>query len=233
MSLVSQNTLHATQLSVDATRHCFMLAGECVQFDEVNDLSLRFTELYVNSVYMGKLLEIKLHFHQQRPAFTARVDTRHPYDYARLYQLAYHLSEYRQQLEQTNDQAQAPQPAEQVGGYSAKPLFFIGLLVFTAFAVNGWFGLCCLDNPWIEVPSLLAQILWPIFLLVLALHWFWLQPSQRQQKQREAELEIQVIAGQLPQPPNPGWFKKWSWLWIVLAATGITFGMPLGILLLK
>lgn len=217
MSLVNHNTLAATQLSVDAAQHRFMLEGESIPFDEVKNFYQKFTELYVNHIYMGKLLEVELHFHTDRQAFTASVDTRHAYDYARLYQLAYHLSEYRQQL----DQGKAQQLPEQANRYPSRSLFLLGLLVFTAFAINGWFELCCLDNLWIEVSSLLAQILWPIVLLVLALHWFWLIPSQRKQKQREAELETQVIAGQLPQPPNPSWFKKWLWLWMPLAWLGL------------
>ncbi|WP_114416226.1 hypothetical protein [Marinospirillum perlucidum] len=310
MSLVSHNTLHAIQLSVDAAQHSFMLAGECIPFDEVKNFYQKFTEVYVNHIYMGKLLEVELHFHTDRKPFTACVDTRHPYDYARLYQLAYHLSEYRQQqlqhhyqqgetqhfpervgrytlslkgpqlslIDQQNEDASNPHgwmvtqaiklqgnllvkgssgqkvhfnlqafsDAEALLSFLSKvPVFedadrqlthnnqtfgrlsLIGLLVFTAFAVNGWFELCCLDSLWIEVPSLLAQILLPVTLMVQLVQWAWLQPSQRKQKQREAELEAQVIAGQLPQPPNPSWFKKWLWLWISLGAVGLTLGMSL------
>lgn len=221
MSLVSRNTLSATPLSVDAAQHSFMLEGAFIAFDDVKSVDQKFTELYVNSVYMGKLLEVELRFHSARQPFTASVDTRHAYDYARLYQLVFHLYEYRQPFEQADAQGQVSQPAEQAPGHVAKSVFLFGMLALTAFAVNGWFELCCLNNPWIDVLSLLAQILWPIVLLVLALQWLWLQPSQRKQMQREAELERQTIAGQLPPPPNVGWIKQWAWLWMPIAWLGL------------
>ncbi|WP_040486870.1 hypothetical protein [Idiomarina sp. A28L] len=181
----------------------------------------------MNSVYVGKLLEVELHFHQQRPAFKAKVDTRHSYDYARLFQLVYHLSVYREQHEQKIiTRVNKPLPPLSAHRY-AKILLLLSALVFAMFAVNGWLALCYLDIFWVEISSLLAQILSPIILLVFAMQWFWLQPSERKQKQREAELEERAIAGILPTPPNPSLLKALTWLWISLAAIAVTLGMSI------
>lgn len=222
-----KNTLSNTLLSVDTTEQCFVLEGECIPFIEVETVSQTFTEHYVNGIYIGKLLEVEIHFRQQRPAFKAHVDTRQPYDYARLFQLVYHLNVYRQQEEQVN-KPDAIKPLQTLSDRSrANALMFLGAFVFTVFALNGWFELYWMDSPWVEIPSLLAQILLPIALLVVVLQWFWLQPSERKQKQKEEELEEQVIAGTLPEPSNPSWFKAWSWLWISLAGVALTFGLSL------
>lgn len=96
----------------------------------------------------------------------------------------------------------------------------IGLLLLTVFALNGWFEFCCLDSLWIEVPSVLAKILFPVILISIVLQFIWLLPSQRKQKKREAETEGQALVGELPEAHSPRWYTRWSWLLWLLGAVG-------------
>lgn len=309
MVLISKNTLHKTEIHLDASEKAFVLNGELIHFDEVKAFFQRFTENYINNVYQDKTLEVEIRFHSRREPFKAEVGTSHIEDYASLYQLAHHLSQYRQQqLEQKRQQGDPLTFPERLGRYSllltgsqlsvcdsrksedpakgcwevkqatlqeselrfkgtegqkirfaaqsfgdsptlltllaTQPWFLnanlqprnnnIGLFLAivagsVALAINGWFALCCQDNLWIALPSLLAQIMVPLILIIGFLHWIWLAPLERKRKRREMEREALVEAGQLPHIEQPGWLKKWSWLWITIGSFALIMGMALSV----
>lgn len=212
MSLISQNTLHKTSLSLDKDKQHMMLESEVIPFSEVKSMSKTFTACYESGIYLGKLLDVEICFYN-RITFRAKVDTRHQYDYARLYQLVYFLDLYIEKHREKEKTSPVFEPfIKPNSSRLSLCAFLFGVFIYVAFAINGWFQLYGMDVLWIEIPSIFATILLPLNLLFFALNFLWLQPSERRQRLREEILEEQAISGSLPEHKKSAPLIKWLYI---------------------
>lgn len=212
--IVTQNTIKNTSLSIASEKQEFTLEAETMPFHEVKSISHDFTECYEDGVYLGKRLNVRIEFHH-RETFSAKVDSRYNYDYARLYYLVYALENHIKRYQKQGVETECSKRFEGVRPTTGSDrLIFIFCIVFALlfvlFAINGWFDLYGMDIIWIAIPSIISSILLPVKMMVFALRFLWLKPRERKIKERESFLEKQAALGLLPKPPQ----KK---VWLIIA----------------
>lgn len=98
---LDENSLENTPLALADSSDALLLNGERIGFEEVVDFFHSFKEHYLNQVYEGKTQEVELRFNNGRENWLACVDSKptHAHHYATLYQIANHLTLYRQNLQ--------------------------------------------------------------------------------------------------------------------------------------